>query len=83
MILRSDGIELHNSKPLSRFDNCFKGTVTEIIPSEYGMEIMVDAGEIFYVDISINDFKILQLSESSEVWITFPPESGIALPGTV
>jgi len=83
MILRSDGIKLHRSEPLQDFDNCFKGIVTEIIPSEYGMEIIVNAGEVFYVDISVSDFKLLQISELSEVWITFPPESGIALPGSV
>jgi ABC-type Fe3+/spermidine/putrescine transport system ATPase subunit len=83
IILRGDSIKLHNSEPACRFDNCFKGIVREIIPSEQGMEIMVDAGELFYVDVTVNDFKMLQIGESSEVWITFPPDSGIVLPGSI
>ncbi len=45
------------------------------------MEVTVDAGEKFYVDISADNYKLLQINELSEVWITFPPEAGIALQG--
>jgi len=81
MIIRGDAIRIHSSEPLNPPVNCFKGRVTEIFPSEYGMEITVDAGERFYVDISTENFKLLQINELSEVWITFPPEAGIALQG--
>jgi hypothetical protein len=47
------------------------------------MEVMVDAGEVFYVDVSSDEFKILKIREMSDVWITFTPESGIALQGNV
>ena len=82
MIIRGDAINLHSSEPSNPPLNCFKGRVTEIFPSEYGMEITVDAGERFYVDISAENFKLLQINELSEVWITFPPEAGIALQGS-
>lgn len=82
MIIRSDAIKILTSEPSNPPVNCFKGRVTEIFPSEYGMEITVDAGERFYVDISTENFKLLQINESSEVWITFPPEAGITLEGT-
>lgn len=82
IILKSDDIKISDSIPDPGSDNCFKGVVREINPSEYGMEIMVDAGEIFYVDLPVNDFKSMQIRESSGVWITFPEEAAIALPGT-
>jgi len=82
MIIRGDAIRIHSSEPLNPPVNCFKGRVTEIFPSEYGMEITVDAGERFYVDLSAENFKLLHINELSEVWITFPPEAGIALQGT-
>ena len=82
IILRSDAISLQTKKPTEELDNCFKGVVREINSSEYGMEIIVDAGEMFYVDISVNDFKNLDLKEESDAWISFPAEAGIALQGT-
>jgi ABC-type Fe3+/spermidine/putrescine transport system ATPase subunit len=82
IILKSDDIKISDSKPDPGSDNCFRGVVREINPSEYGMEVMVDAGEIFYVDLPVNDFKSMQISESSGVWITFPGEAAVVLPGT-
>jgi len=81
LILKSDDIKICSSEPLSVADNCINGVIREINPSDYGMEITVDAGEIFYVDLSVNDLKLLQVNESSNVWMTFPKEAAIALPG--
>ncbi len=82
LILRSDNIRVSvNCQPETKV-NCFKGVIREINPSEFGMEIIVDAGETFYADMTVNEFKALQIKESSEVWITFAPEAAIALPGT-
>ena len=82
MIIKSDDIKISPVHPEEGSDNCIKGVIGEINPSEYGMEISVDAGEIFYVDLPVNDFKRLQLNETSEVWITFASEAVVALPGT-
>jgi len=82
MILRSDDIKIWHDKPSNIDDNCFKGRVTEILPSEYGMEITVDAGEIFYIDVSADTYKDHPVNESSEVWISFSREAGVALHGT-
>ncbi|HNY13896.1 MAG TPA: ABC transporter ATP-binding protein [Bacteroidales bacterium] len=82
MIIKSSDIKIHTSEPTGSFANCFKGIVKEIYPSEYGMEVMVDAGEIFYVDVPSDDYKLLQIKELSEVWITFPADAGIVLEGT-
>jgi molybdate/tungstate transport system ATP-binding protein len=83
MIIRSDSITIHNEKPDGVYENCFKGTVREINSSEYGMEITMDAGEIFYVDITSHEFKSLNINEMSEAWISFPAEAGVALPGSL
>lgn len=82
LLIRSDDIKIAKTIPSSHSGNCFKGVVREILPSEYGMEITVDAGEIFYVDISSDTFRQQPLCELSDVWLTFPPEAGIALQGT-
>jgi ABC-type sugar transport system ATPase subunit len=82
LIVRSDAVKIHSSEPSGENENCFKGIIKEIVPSESGMELLVDAGDRFYVDISVNEFKMLNLNELTDVWITFPPEAGIVLQGT-
>ena len=81
LILRSDDIKISQCTPDFPSVNCFKGIVKEILPSEYGMEITVDAGETFYVDISADAFKQQPLKELTEVWISFSREAGVALEG--
>lgn len=80
VIIKSDDIKISNSIPNNGFDNCFKGVIREINPSEFGMEITVEAGATFYVDLPINDYKLLQIMEQSDVWISFPKEAAIFLP---
>lgn len=82
MILRSDAIRIYNREPVYSEVNCFKGIIKEINSSEYGMEIIVDAGEKFFIDIPVNEFRNLNLKENSDVWISFPAEAGIVLQGT-
>jgi molybdate/tungstate transport system ATP-binding protein len=81
LILRSDDIKITQNKP-EIHENCYKGIIKEILPSEYGMEISVDAGEIFYIDISPDTFDQQPLEESSEIWISFSAEAGVTLEGT-
>ncbi len=83
VILKSDEIKIHDSVPLSPCDNCFRGIVREINPSEYGMEITVEAGETFYVDVTRNEYKLAGIKQSSEAWITFSADSAKFLPGAV
>ncbi len=82
MIIRNDSIKIHSAEPEQKYDNCIKGVVRDAVPSEYGMEITFDAGEMFYIELTINEFKELNITENSEVWITFPAEAGIALEGS-
>lgn len=79
LLLRSEDIKISDIQPSTNQVNCFRGIINEILPSEYGMELTVDAGEAFYVDISSETFRELQLKESSAIWMTFTQESGIAL----
>jgi ABC-type sugar transport system ATPase subunit len=79
-IIKSDKIRIYNNEPAGHV-NCFKGIVTEIFPSEYGMEVNVDAGERFYIDITADTFSSLSLKQKSEVWITIPSGSIVALQG--
>ncbi len=81
IVLRSDNIKLENREPESIHENCFRGIVKEINPSEYGMEIIVDAGEVFYVDLSVDAFKSLQIRELSDVWVVVGKEDIVALKG--
>jgi len=81
LILRSDDIKVLTESPGNGFVNSYKGIITEILPSEYGVEITVDAGETFYIDLSAETYKNHSLKELSEVWINFAPEAGIALQG--
>lgn len=83
IILRSDDIFITSESPGSQSINTFKGIITEILPSGYGVEITVDAGEIFYIDLSADTYKNHSLKELSEVWINFAPEAATALEGNI
>jgi len=82
LILRSDDIRVSQKMPDIPAVNCYRGIVKEILPSEYGMEISIEAGETFYVDISADTFREQPLKEMSEVWISFSRDAGVALEGT-
>ena len=82
LILRSDDIKISQKMPDIPAVNCYRGIVKEILPSEYGMEISVEAGETFFVDISADTFRQQPLKEMSEVWISFSREAGVALEGS-
>ena len=59
----------------------FRAVVREIYPSETGMEIILDAGEMIHADITMNEFTELNIKELSEVWITFSSEAPIVFSG--
>lgn len=82
MIVRSENITVNTSEPPRGTVNCFRGVVKEVFPSEYGMEITVDAGMLFVADISAPDFGKLSLKESDEVWISFPARAAVAIEGS-
>jgi ABC-type sugar transport system ATPase subunit len=82
MILRSDDITVRIDPGDSHELNTFRGIIREILPSEYGVELTVEAGETFYIDVPADTYKNHDLKELREVWLSFPPEAGIALQGS-
>jgi ABC-type Fe3+/spermidine/putrescine transport system ATPase subunit len=82
LIVKGDSILISREKPEDELVNRLKGKIIEIIPSEYGMEITVDAGEMFFVSISPSVFESLRLKENDEVWLSFKSEAVVVLNGT-
>lgn len=82
IILRSDDIQVFREEPVNTYANILRGKISEVIPSDYGMEIIVDAGEKFYIDVTNDNFSKQHLCEQSDVWIAFSSESLIALQGS-
>ncbi|MGA1978801.1 MAG: ABC transporter ATP-binding protein [Bacteroidales bacterium] len=83
VIIKSNAINVSCTESADEKRNQFMGTVNEINPTEHGFELMIDAGDTFYADISINDFRKMKIEEEAQVWISFAPEDCIALPGSL
>jgi molybdate/tungstate transport system ATP-binding protein len=82
LILRSDDIKISQNMPDIQATNCYRGVIKDMLPSEYGMEIEVEAGETFYIDVSADTFRQQPLTEMSEVWISFSRDAAVALEGS-
>jgi ABC-type Fe3+/spermidine/putrescine transport system ATPase subunit len=82
LLVKSDSIILTNEIPDDKELNAIKGKITEIIPSESGMELTIDAGDLFYVKIHSSDMKKLRLIDRQEVWMSFPRDAVVILNGT-
>lgn len=82
LLIKSDSIVLTNEIPADKELNAIKGKVTEIISSEFGMEVTIDAGDLFYVNILTSDMEKLGLIEGKEVWMSFSREAVVVLNGT-
>lgn len=78
-LINSNSVVLHKEEPVLNGQNIFMGKITEIIQSEFGLEITVDAGEIFYVNILQNDVAKYNLNEGNDIWLTFKPEDVIII----
>jgi ABC-type Fe3+/spermidine/putrescine transport system ATPase subunit len=83
LLIKNDSIVLSNSSPSDKALNAFKGKVTEIIPSEFGMEVTIDAGELFYANTRVSAMEEIDLSEGKEVWISFSPKDIVVLKGNI
>jgi molybdate/tungstate transport system ATP-binding protein len=83
LLIKSDSIVLSKELPADKELNSFKGKVTEIIPSEFGMEVTIEAGELFYINTRLAEMGELNISEGKEVWISFSPKDIIVIKGTI
>ena len=82
LIIKGNSVTISREEPENKNLNFVKGKITEIIPSEYGREVTVDAGDLFYVNILESAFETLKLHEQEEVWMSFPIKSVVALQGS-
>ena len=81
LLIRSDSIILAKEKPVESELNSIRGEIIEIIPSEFGMEITIDAGDLFYVNILNSDIEKLTLAEGKEIWMSFPSKAIVVING--
>jgi ABC-type Fe3+/spermidine/putrescine transport system ATPase subunit len=71
LLIKNDSIVLSNGLPSDKELNIIKGKITEIIPSQFGKEVIIDAGELFYVNALAAEIENLRLREGNEVWMSF------------
>ena len=82
LLIKSDTIILSNEIPSDNEQNTIKGKITEIVPSEFGIEVTIDAGDLFFVNVHSSNIEELNLFEKKEVWISFPSKAIVLLSGT-
>ena len=78
-VMKSRDISVARVKPDLIESNVIKGRVDEIIRSEFGMEITINAADTFHADITVSEFEELNIRENEEVWISFPGKALILL----
>lgn len=81
LLIKNDSITLRNEITAGTELNNIKGKVVEIIPSEYGMEVTIDAGDIFYVNILYSEMLKLNLVENKDIWVSFPMKDIVVING--
>jgi molybdate/tungstate transport system ATP-binding protein len=82
LMIKSASIKLTKELPSDSGLNRIKGKIIEIIPSEFGQELTIDAGDLFYVNILASDVEKLSLIESIDVWMSFSSRDIVVLSGT-
>jgi len=81
LLIKNDSIVLSNELPSNKELNIFKGKITEIIPSEFGKEVIIDAGELFYANTLASEMEKLRLREGNEVWMSFSCKDIVVING--
>jgi ABC-type Fe3+/spermidine/putrescine transport system ATPase subunit len=81
LLIKNDSIVLSNELPSDKELNIFKGKIMEIIPSEFGKEVIIDAGELFYANTPASEMENLRLREGIEVWISFSCKDIVVING--
>jgi len=82
VMVKNESLKITNEQTGETEVNEFKGRVVEIIPSEFGMEVIVDAGDLFFINTHFTEMEKLRLKAGNEVWVSFPPESVILISGS-
>jgi ABC-type Fe3+/spermidine/putrescine transport system ATPase subunit len=81
LLIRNDSIALNFNMSDDNKINSIKGIVTEIIPSQFGLEVTIDAGDLFYVNIAASDATKNKLVENKEVWLNFSSDAIVIIDG--
>jgi ABC-type sugar transport system ATPase subunit len=81
LILKNDSVSLSREMPENLNLNIMHGNISEIVPFGYGMEVIIDAGDLFYVNLPGTVFDTSQYREGEDVWMSFPPEAIVILNG--
>jgi molybdate/tungstate transport system ATP-binding protein len=81
LLIKKDSISLNDKISVDNKVNSVRGIVTEIIPSQFGLEVTVDAGDLFYINMAASDAIKNNIVENKEVWMNFPPEAIVILDG--
>ena len=81
LIIKNDSINLSRKIPEGDSNITIEGKVSEIIPFGYGMEVTIDAGDLFYVNLPAIVFENEKFLEGEVVWMSFPSQSVIVLKG--
>jgi len=78
LILKGNSIKISRQKTVNSIHNNIQGKIIEIIPSEFGVEITIEAGDLFYLNLPASVYADQKYFEGENVWISFP-ESEIVL----
>jgi molybdate/tungstate transport system ATP-binding protein len=81
LIIKSDAFSLSKEMPDDKNLNIIRGKIDEIIPSEFGVEITVDAGDLFYVNLLSQVYEKQRFEEGENVWMSFPSEAIVVMNG--
>ena len=81
LLIKNDSIALNFNMSDDNKINSIKGIVTEIIPSQFGLEVTIDAGDLFYVNMAASDATKNKLVENKEVWLNFPSDAIVIIDG--
>lgn len=81
LLIKNDSIALNCNMSDDNKMNSIKGIVTEIIPSQFGLEVTIDAGDLFYINMAAADASKNKLVENKEVWLNIPSDAIVIIEG--
>ncbi|MBW8040287.1 MAG: ABC transporter ATP-binding protein [Planctomycetes bacterium] len=69
--VRSEDVTISNTAGKTSARNNFEGTIAEIIPAGFGVEVIVDIGVEIAAMVSPESAKMLELSCGKKAWVSF------------
>jgi glucuronate isomerase len=80
-VLKNENISVSRLRPEGDGKNIFRGKIEELIPAEHGIELTVNAGETFYIELPARYMEEMQIRNLDDVWISFDPGEIIIISG--